>query len=200
MTETKIIALIAFLLMATPAYSGDILVQPSKDGAYQYIYFRDVIVPKDDVKLEQSLKQAAATGKPIVVDLESRGGDVDVSMAMGRSIRRYNAVTYHRKCSSSCVFAFLGGVQRYSINSDKYALIIHRPELGEAQVKNPTAFGQKMLNMLRDYIVEMIGKPDLYDVMMTVPFSDKHALSNKEAVMMNAVTINPIVKAGNKRN
>lgn len=186
----KITALLVILLVAYPARAVTITIsQPTDGNNYQYIYVRDVIVGGDDVKLEEALKQASASGNRLVVDLESRGGDVDVSMAMGRSIRNYNAVTYHRKCESSCVFTFLGGVQRYTVVSDDAsALIVHRPELGEVHVSHPTYFTKKMLDMLRDYIVEMVGKEDLYDIMMTISFNSPRALSAREEISTNVIT------------
>jgi hypothetical protein len=188
----KITALLVVLLGAFPAYSAEITTSPPADGSkYQYIYVRDVIVGGDDKKLEEALKEAEASGNHAVVDLESRGGDVDVSMAMGRSIRNHKAVTYHRKCASSCVFAFLGGVQRYTVvRDDRAALIVHRPELGEIYVSHPTAYGEKMLRMLRDYIVEMVGKAELFDVMMTISFNSPRALSRREEISTNTLTKN----------
>lgn len=184
----KYVSWLVVLSMPHGSSAADINVSPVTSAAYQYIYVTDVIDSGDDAKLHEALEQVVAAGKQPVIELTSRGGDVDVSMAMGRDIRRHNAVTYHGSCASSCVFAFLGGVQRFDEKGTDSKLIIHRPELAEAYVANPTAGARAMLDMLEGYIVEMTGTNALNSLMMQVPFSEQHALTPEEARTTHAIT------------
>lgn len=183
---------LAFLLatFAIPAEAAKFRKdEPEAGKKYQYIYVEDVIAPGDDVKLEQLLSETAAAGNTPVVVLSSRGGDVDISMVMGRSIRRYGGITYHGHCASSCVFTYLGGVHRFSKPDDgKVALYVHRPMLAEAYLKEPSQGMYKVLMTLKDYIVEMTQSEELYTLMMQVPFNNPRFLSVGEAKSTVSVT------------
>lgn len=184
----KTILGIVCAVASMPAVAMDVTLAPATSAPYQYIYVTDTIDTGDDAKLSDALDQLASAGKQPVVVLDSRGGDVDVSMVMGNAIRSHNAVTYHRYCASSCVFAFLGGVQRFDDKTDDSVLIIHRPELAEAYISNPTPGAKSMLGMLENYIVKMTGSNELYTNMMQVPFHDLHELTQDEALHTHTIT------------
>ena len=162
---------------------------PAQKQAFAFVHVDGVIIPGDAQRLEQGLAQAQQSGKPIAVMLASRGGDVDEAMVMGRLIRRYQANTYHQNCASSCVFVFIGGVQRYTVASGPDALVVHRPELAEAYVSRPNPFAKKMLDMLRDYIAVHTGSTNLYEAMMLIPFSQPYSFSAQQAMSMGVVTM-----------
>jgi len=64
----------------------------------------------------------------VIVRLDSIGGDVDESIAMGRLIRKQKMITTvpsASKCYSACVFVLIGGHVRTSFGS----IGIHRPYL-----------------------------------------------------------------------
>lgn len=184
----KIISAILSIIITSSAFAAEVTVSPPTSAIYQYIYVTGTIDSGDDVKLHDALELVSSAGKHSAIDLISRGGDVDVSMAMGRYIRHYNGVTYHGYCASSCVFAFLGGVQRYNEEGDDSQLVVHRPELAESYVANPTAGARAILGILEGYIVEMTGTNKLNSLMMQVPLSDLHSLSQTEALYTNAIT------------
>lgn len=184
----RFVCIVMGIFVFQNSFAAEVTLGPITSATYQYIYVTEVIDSGDDTKLHDALEQVGAAGKQPVVELSSRGGDVDVSMAMGRDIRRHNGVTYHRHCASSCVFAFLGGVQRFDEKGGDSKLIIHRPELAEAYVANPTAGAKAMLDMLEAYIVEMTGTNELNNLMMQVPFSDQHVLTPAEATSTHAIT------------
>ena len=188
MQYLKLGTLLILLAMTQQPLAATITTDPALSDSYQIVRVSDVIDSGDAERLEQVLHQASTSGKPLMIHMDSRGGDVDVSMAMGRIIRQYQATTTHGYCASSCVFAFLGGSQRLMSNNSGAMLYVHRPELAEAYVANPTAFGKQMLDMLRDYIVSMTGSAALYDTMMTIPFSNPRTLCYNEAQSMNVVT------------
>jgi hypothetical protein len=162
---------------------------PTPKQKVAFVHLDGVIVAGDARRLELGLMQAQQSGQPIGVMLISRGGDVDESMIMGRLIRKYQANTYHMQCASSCVFAFLGGVQRFTAASGPDALVIHRPELAESYVASPSLFAKKMLDVLRDYIALHTGSANLYEAMMLIPFSKPYALSPRMALSLGAATM-----------
>lgn len=177
-------------MLANPADAAKFRKEPAPEGQkYQYIYMEDVIVPGDDVQMEKLLAETEAAGNTPVVVLVSRGGDVDISMMMGRSIRRHGGITYNGHCASSCVFTYLGGVHRFSKpDGDKVGLYVHRPKLAEAYLKDPSPGMYKVLMTLKDYIVEMTESEELYTIMMQIPFNTPRFLTSDEAKSTKSVT------------
>ncbi len=184
------VVMLAGLLLALPVEAAIVTVTPERAG--QHILFINVsgeIVSGDAERLQQALRQAAGKGQ-IAIMLDSRGGDVDVSMAMGQAIRAAGAVTYHGYCASACVYAFLGGVTRYLAPDDGVAMLnIHRPEAAEAHVARPNPFTAQMLSLLENYIVSMIGNSSFYQMMMQVPFATPRALQPAEAINLQVATV-----------
>lgn len=183
------LGLLAALAIALPAQAASVTLAPERSGQkMQFINVTGEIVGGDAERLQQALAQAAGKGQ-IAVFLDSRGGDVDVSMAMGQAIRAAGAVTYHGYCASACVYAFLGGVTRYRAPDDGVAMLnVHRPEAAEAHVAHPTAFTEQMLQLLENYIVAMTGSSGFYRMMMQVPFASTRALQPSEAITLQVAT------------
>lgn len=173
------------VLSLLPVMADAAQVNVYTSNGHKMVMLSDVIVAGDAARLEAALAQAGAS--PLVY-LASRGGDVDEGMAMGRLLRKYNATVTHGYCASSCVFAFLGGTNRLARSHGGAALYIHRPELAEAYVAAPSPFAKQMLDMLRDYTVEMIGSDSFYNIMMRVPFSTPRAFSYEALYQMRVVT------------
>lgn len=150
------------------------------------ISLRGQIVGDEAGGLQRLLQQAAAAGKTVTVFFDSEGGDVDEAMAIGRVIRAAGATTIHGYCASACVFAFLGGRERYV--SPEGNLNIHRPTLAEANIAQPTVTGTQMLDSLRQYIASMTGSDAFYNAMMRVPFAAPRTLLPSEALAMGVAT------------
>lgn len=186
------VCIFGFSLMGNAVQAAIVTLSPaSAQQSYRFIHVTGEIIGGDAQQLEQALRQAQGQGlgHQIAVMLDSRGGDVDVSMAMGQLIRRYHAVTYHAYCASACVFTFLGGDQRYFSQDSGAMLNVHRPELAEAHIAHPTAFTTQMLEVLRTYIASMTGSSSLYNAMMLIPFSSPRALLPSEAQSMQVTTV-----------
>jgi len=181
------------LLLVCPGLSqaADIAYQPS-NAAMAFITLDDVIVPGDHARFKQALAAAQATGKPVALRLNSRGGDVDEAMAIGRTLRQAGGETFHRQCDSSCIFIFMAGVKRHTQagagDALAYTMLLHRPELGDAHVNSPSAFTAQMMNMLKIYMSDMVGSDALYDDMMQVPFAAPRPVRLSEARQTNLVT------------
>ncbi len=80
--------------------------------------------PGDEQVVAEFLDQPRAT--PIrIMYLESRGGNTQAAMAIGRLIREHNIDTaFHvgrGRCVSACTTMFVGGVHRYYIGSSSIA-------------------------------------------------------------------------------
>ena len=175
--------LTALLLIALPSQAAQVEIKTA-DGQ-SLVMLSDVIVPGDAARLEQALAQI---GNNPLVYLDSRGGDVDEGMALGRMLRRHGAIVSYGYCASSCVFAFLGGVKRLANSRSGAYINVHRPQLAEAYVASPSPFAKRMLDMLRDYTVEMIGSDDFYNEMMRIPFSAPQFLPIATLRSMNVLT------------
>ncbi len=176
-------------MLAAPADAATFRKENAPEGQkYQYLYVEDVIGPGDEMQLERLLSETVAAGNTPVLVLSARGGDVDISMMMGRSIRRHGGITYNGNCAYSCVFAYLGGVQRFSMHNGKVGLYVHRPKLAEYYLKDPSQGMYKVLMGLKDYIVEMTESDELYTLMMQIPFHEPRYLTEAEAVSTKSVT------------
>jgi len=179
-------AALLFVLLCLPlqARAADIAYQPS-NTAMAFITLDDVIVPGDSARFQQALAAAQATGKPVALRLNSRGGDVDEAMTIGRTLRQAGVETFHRQCDSSCIFIFMAGVKRHTQagmgDTLAYTMLLHRPQLGDMHVASPSAFTAQMMGMLKGYMAEMVGSNALYDNMMLVPFSAPRPIRLSEA-------------------
>jgi len=182
-------AMAALLLQPQAGQAADVrYIPPRGAGQPAQIVLRDVIVSGDSARMAQALAQAPA-GSRIEVWMDSRGGDVDEGMALGRLFRQYRVSTYHHDCQSSCLYAFLGGVERHSPADGRYILGIHRPSLADAYVAQPSAFGAQMMGMFKDYTVSMLGTSGFYDLMMQVPFANPRPMTHTELASLGVVTV-----------
>lgn len=176
-------------LVGMPVKAATVTLAPERVGQQtQFINVSGEIVGGDAERLQQALTQATGRGQ-VAVMLDSRGGDVDVSMAMGQAIRSAGAATYHGYCASACVYAFLGGVHRYGAGDGGDGMLnVHRPQAAEAHVANPTPFTAQMLSLLENYIINMTGSGGFYQMMMRVPFASPRALTLSEALSLQVAT------------
>lgn len=178
-----------FLLHTTPLHA--MTLEQSLSVNTLTITLSGVIEPGDDRLVAQALIDAKRTNINIIVILDSRGGDVDVAMSMGKLFRRNLVTTINKTCGSSCIFAYAGGARRVSFISKgrpEYYFNLHRPELGDALAETNSPFAQQMMGMLKNYLQIMLGNDALYDLMMTVPFSSLHAMQLSEIRTANLVT------------
>jgi len=186
----KSLLLVALLTAASPVDAANISLRASAvSDVYRVVLVEGIIDTGDAKRLEQLLREAASAGdKPLAVWLESRGGDVDVSMQMGKIIRSHRATTFNGYCASACVYTFLGGMQRIAAFGEVARLNVHRPELAETYVEHPTTYGKSQLMILRDYIVGMTGSDDFFDMMLKIPYATPHALQLNEALALHVAT------------
>jgi hypothetical protein len=152
------------------------------------------------------------------VVLDSSGGSVNDSIALGRRLRNLGALTTvgvslrdeaaygHRArvtpeayCESMCVFLLLSGKTRYV--PDEAHVRVHQIWMGDRadDAKAATYTAQDMMIVERDigrlakYTFDMGGTGDLLSLALSVPpWEDLHELSRTELRLSNLVTTDSV--------
>jgi len=149
---------------------------------------------------------AKATGDPLpaglIVMLDSPGGDGLAAIEVGRLLRQAHAhVFVSGKCSSACVFIFMGGVVRQAPDG---ALGIHRARITRIDKETKkrvevdhtkSARASKKLEegnqQIRAYVQEMGILAQFSDAMDAVPPETMRWLSRKEGKDMGVIGFEP---------
>jgi hypothetical protein len=122
-------------------------------------------------------------GKQIIVN--SLGGSLDGSMALGRLLRRNRMTILIPKgaeCVSACVMVFAGAVSRLYLGK----IGIHRPYLNQSIGSHLQAADkirgnyEQMLQSLRSYLREMNVSERLAEDMLKIPPADVRYLSHDD--------------------
>lgn len=142
-------------------------------------------------KINQTCGDRSHQTMPRVV-FESKGGDVDEAMSIGRVIRKYGYSTQlmfvrlkedqSYGCFSSCVLAFASGVHKDSENG---VLGIHRPFFSTTISKDLTLDQirmkrEKLNETIRTYLNEMDVSTKLLDDMLSIPPEKIKILTKEE--------------------
>lgn len=124
--------------------------------------------------------------------LESPGGSLYGALELGRVLRKWEAAAMARSCSSSCVF-LLAGAARRGVSG---FVDIHRPYLRQDSADTPeeqrTQYG-RIESDVRAYLQEMNVSTELLDLMMRIPSTDSHRLSEAELLRFGLSTNDPYV-------
>jgi hypothetical protein len=130
------------------------------------------------------------------VYLNSPGGSLIASMAMGRLLRAHRFDTHVGKrtegtrkaadgvCYSACPFAYAGGVGRFL--EDGSAFGIHRVT-NRVAVPDEFAFEQVVSGQALGYLTEMGIDAGLFHMMETIPPDGIRLLTRAEALQLNLV-------------
>jgi hypothetical protein len=116
------------------------------------------------------------------LSLDSRGGDVDAALAIGRLMRNakfpvrdisfVTKVMHEHRCYSACVFILGAGLRRNVYSPDEI-VGIHRPYFAQLDQKYSTAEIRQIRSIqnkaIREYLVEMDIAENLLDAMLAVP-------------------------------
>ena len=196
-------------LLATSAAAGHATISQTSAAkpAPNTVYFRmtGTIAPGDAKKLLAMLeKNKAQPGKMNVwIHMDARGGDLEESFRIGRLLRKYNAYASHGQCVGSCIYAYMGAGTRY------YTAPIAQPEMSltppdktglwalepfvmakvQPLIKTNPAIA-KALDNVRDYVVEMTGKPDFYNSAIKIPHTTPIRMSRNNVFDMNVGSLN----------
>jgi hypothetical protein len=121
--------------------------------------------------------------EPIVVRINSPGGNLVGSLRLGDAFREFKATVLVGKaarCISACVYAFLGGATRRAteaqIGVHRFRPIDDRNDGGDF----PTILVQKATDILTDYVTRMGADPGLVGMALTIQPPAIHLLDAAE--------------------
>lgn len=143
------------------------------------------------VKIANNL---VGTMHPPFFRLNSRGGDVESAIAIGRQLRRMRAYTLTwdaAPCHSSCVFILAGGVRRM-LGGD---IGIHRPyslSTEKRDYDNVQREHRRIASLAKAYLEEVNVSPTLFDAMMRIPPEQIRILSPSELSVYGIVETDPV--------
>lgn len=124
----------------------------------------------------------------LMVEIESRGGDVDAAMSIGRHLRKLNARISTCRCASACVLILAAGVER---RPSGYCNSRIEPEIGvhrlyesyvdsKEQIEITRQRRRAKLQEVRAYLDEMGIPSTLMDLMESIPPDAMRNLSAAE--------------------
>jgi len=119
------------------------------------------------------------------LDVESPGGDLDETLALGRYLRSANAlITTKEICASACVFLLAGAVERVGLAESQGRVVgVHRPYSTGAR-DGSTADFERLFDAVHakivDYLKEMRVSPLLAELMFATPPEEMYMLSADE--------------------
>lgn len=181
--------LIFFVVLLTHiSASALVSVDPVKNTDAFVISITGRIDSRDANDFEELLKQGALTDRPLhlnVVQLKSEGGSANAAIQIGRLIRLHGLNTYVAPtdyCASACVYAFLGGVQRYGFG----AIAVHDTtyiENSKVVMTDLPLIIAHSDNKIASYLNEMsIGRP-LIDAIHSANFWVLRTLTENEKLL-----------------
>lgn len=130
-----------------------------------------------------------------VVSLNSPGGSVAGGIKLGKAIRQLKFdtnVRYKRDCLSACVFAYVGGVNRWLSESSR--LGIHQFYKADSK-SGSMSEGQVVSGLIAAYLEQMNVKPTFLTAMSFFDRSEIHYLTREEAVAFGVVNDGVQVKS-----
>lgn len=149
------------------------------------VSIRGEITPGDERVVEGFLAVLRSDGRARV-DIQSKGGDVQTALAIGRVLRRHDAVVRTGECLSSCVFVLIGGVVRVVMTNALRGtgVGLHRPYFGALPPNLTSADITNRRNKLKEqiatYINEMNVTSRLLDLMEAIPPEKMKMLTDAE--------------------
>ena len=126
---------------------------------------------------------ATVSPEPIIVHINSPGGNLMGSLQLGDAFREYQttvSVGEGAKCVSACVYAFLGGATRRVTGGQ---IGVHRFYSMDDKADDsgfPSVLVQRAANILIEYVARMGADPGLIQIAMTVQPPAIHFLDSIE--------------------
>lgn len=117
-----------------------------------------------------------------MVQLNSQGGNKGTGIEIGRLIRKHKLNTFvspDGRCNSACVFAFIGGVQRYGFGR----IGVHSTTFGDSSVINEKYVPyvvDKDIETVTNYVKEQRISPQLATAILSTPFWSVKFLTEDE--------------------
>ena len=186
--------------------------KPNTSANSDTLYYRmtGAIVAGDAAKLQGIFneKKADAGKTNVWLHMDARSGDLEEAFRIGRLLRKYKAYTSYGQCVGSCVYAFMGGNNRFytpakaqsdlpSSSSDMTGLWAYEPYVMEKVLpmaaSNPII--AQALKNVKDYTTEMTGKTKFYDSTIKIPHTKPVRMIRNDAFGMNVCNLD--AKGGN---
>jgi len=126
--------------------------------------------------------------------LNSKGGDIEAAIAIGRQLRRIGATTLmwdQSECLSSCVFVLAGAVRRVLAGR----IGIHRPFSSSTEKRDyqsVQAEQRRLAKLATTYLEEVNVSPALWDAMMRVPPERLRLLARPELENFGITELDPV--------
>ena len=192
MNGYRILTLITFVfLMGHVFYAHS--AQFRLSGEYSnHIFFTGDITQSDVSTMEEALDRIVKTNpdksglwkRPVFVSINSRGGDWDAAMKIGRLLRKNSAeisVDKNEYCLSACIMVLVGAPIRVLMPG---AIVgIHRPystRTGNISMDEAQKRYRLLETSTRSYLQEMNMPNGMFDAMINVPSEKIRILSEKE--------------------
>jgi hypothetical protein len=154
------------------------IINPGGKGLM--INMKGEIEKGDDVRFSI----ASGSAKSVWLYLDSVGGEPETAMRIGSLLRQKNGWVMAKRCYSSCVLIFAGGIYRTGYGRKAPVVGVHRiyfgqlpAELTSDQVK---ALYDQTLQHIRDYLAKMNVAPELLSYMQSFEPENIHVLSKSE--------------------
>ena len=181
----KIVAVIVLLLVLFPM-QVNAAVTASNDPNEACDYFITDKITLADLRAVNQITTSQLTKKggyrAYRFCLNSRGGDLEAAIGIGREFRRMNAVAIilqPAQCFSSCVFILAGAVDRGVYG----AVGIHRPYAVSTDAEDyatAQAKYKRMATLAKNFLIDMNIPDELFDAMNTIPPQSLKILSTNE--------------------
>lgn len=193
----KPIALLLTLLLAAPAFAGDVYVQAPDEQGRVGLLFKGSMVEGDGEELEAALADIAKTQDtiPVTLDIQARFWYtqwVEPAMKMGEALRKYNTCVYAKACTGLCVIAFVGGRARYANVQPDGRLgpkfWMSRSAAEEAHANKPTAQTQFYFDWLKRYMTGMTGDDRFFRFFTAAPGYGQTGITLQQATELGLVT------------
>ena len=185
--------LFAYILLFVSgfSYSADITMPTCEDAIWisGSIVKGDALRLKEAIRRHQEIYKTRCNSSQFVlkdqysISLNSKGGDVDEAIEMGRLIKESELgvfVSIPSTCYSSCVFLLASGVARVAFGS----IGIHRPYFGDMDEKiTMIQIRQKreiMTTKIKRFLEEMDVNVSLAEDMIAIPPNEIKILSSDE--------------------
>ncbi len=145
-------------------------------------------IDKDAAKALQGFMKSRKVAPGALLILDSQGGNVLESLAMGDAVRKAGVATMVRDggaCASACVYVFLGGVERTVGTGGKVG--VHQVAGGGAASLSASD-SQWLMSMVAIHVNKMSGAMDLLVPALRTRPQDMHWLSVGELARYAVVT------------
>jgi len=124
----------------------------------------------------------------------SPGGDLLEAMVLGRAIRKHliqTAISGDSSCASTCVIAFLGGIERWPLGPVIMHSLHSRQFAGSEDPDKASAMRKQISRELRQYLEEMHISTTLLEELEKIPPDSAKTLSVPELDRLGIMGTDP---------